>query len=285
MSRRGLAVACCLLAIACRKRSRPIDAAVPVAAVAPIDAAPAVDVIPTVPTDGGLGPDARRYRGMRKGLMGQDGLDDTKPPEDTVGFGYKIGWIAVSTDDTTAVAAELGGAGTPIGWRRGVLAAYDGEGTFVSPPVEGWTLIVASAVLEASLPELEAFIVELSRRHGEAQAFLTHRVFEYHGWALARAGTLIRSYVYDGAKRGNLRAFGAPLPEEDGLPTPYPPGAPFMTPTKTIYGGDPWPPEARHEGDVSELAGRLSVDPTQLGMGEESGRGLGVMLGRISLER
>lgn len=58
-----------------------------------------------------------------------------------------------------------------------------------------------------------------------------------------------------------------------------------IAPSGIIYGGDPWPAEARSETDVAGLAHDLSFDPTQLGVPDDpTGRGVGLLLGRISLE-
>ncbi|CAH1194893.1 hypothetical protein PAECIP111892_01911 [Paenibacillus auburnensis] len=122
-------------------------------------------------------------------------------PDSPVSFGYKCQWYAIRTADTASVAAffnlnEL----QPANWQTGLAGAYQGY-YFVSPPVNGWTLAVNSF-----MPDLNASgednplerVKRLSSRYGEAYYFATHRVVDYHAWAKAVDGELIRAYSYVG---------------------------------------------------------------------------------------
>src|SRR5262245_29295665 len=81
-------------------------------------------------------------------------IDDT--PDPPVGFGYKIAWLAIQSEDPRSVLEALREAlrledVVPANWRSGVTAAYryGEERVFVTPVVSGWVLCAGH-----SLPSL-----------------------------------------------------------------------------------------------------------------------------------
>jgi hypothetical protein len=145
-------------------------------------------------------------------------------------FGYKCGWIAVRG---TIGAAE----GTPIEWDAGVRGGCSGELVF-TVPIRGWTVTLSAELLDREAAALEAHVVELSRQHGEALAFLSDRVADHYGWIRAGHGAVVRSYI-ELADRV-LRDEGLPLACE------------------------PRSARAVDEGDVLEAAKIWAFDPTAL---------------------
>ncbi|WP_238011834.1 hypothetical protein KZZ52_13425 [Dactylosporangium sp. AC04546] len=125
------------------------------------------------------------------------------------GFGFKCMWLAVRGRGTAEVAAAIGrSGGRPVGWDEGVGGAYKRR-VFVSPPTAGWVFVVG-----ALLPFDGLAVAGLSERLGaEVQFFGTHRVSEYHEWALARGGRLVRRLRCDGSS-GAFEQQGAPTPVE-----------------------------------------------------------------------
>lgn len=136
-------------------------------------------------------------------------------PDSPVQFGYKTQWLAIRTTDTGAVLHALRLQNIrAANWTTGLQGAYD-DYCFVSPPLEGWTLVV-----DGRMPDLSAkgapgplsVIAELSARFGEACYFGTHRVVEYQAWGKAVDGRLVRAYAYVGESgevvvdRGELTA-------------------------------------------------------------------------------
>ena len=201
----------------------------------------------------------------------------TEPqPDSPVPFGYKISWFAVRSPDSLAVASALGFAHPDrTSWARGIESAYAGS-VFITPPIEGWTLVVGDAVapgVEQADGNWRSNLIELSERFGEVQMFATHRVVELHGWAIARGGSVERAYCYVG-ESGEVRY-------DEGEQTAAEQSLGFAF-------GDPDCPEAEDdsywerdslfpdEGSVMALAGKWSVSPIELS--ERSGSpGLGLV--------
>jgi len=122
-------------------------------------------------------------------------------PDEPVPFGYKCTWLAVKTTDGENVAREVGlKLLGPCNWESGIAAAYYQGGIFVSPAIGGWTLVVGqdlpSLDEESRKKQTEALLAKLSQRFGEAQHFGTHRVSEFHAWAKAVDGKILREFAY-----------------------------------------------------------------------------------------
>jgi len=129
------------------------------------------------------------------------------PPDTPVNFGYKTSWLAIKTEDSSAVLDLVPIDNTqPANWHSGIEAAYKTH-LFVSPPINGWTFLVGSnfAHEEDLSGELSSLLCALSVRFGEAQYFGTHRVVEYHAWARYVNGQETRAFAYLG-ERGEYLA-------------------------------------------------------------------------------
>lgn len=165
-----------------------------------------------------------------------------------VAFGYKVSWLAVSSDDPAEVARVMGLArSAPSIWREGVRRAHQLEGVFVAPAIEGWTLVVNGAP-EVQSPKFVPLLERLSAAFGETQAFDSHRIVGYYAWAKAEAGRLVRSFGYLGESGEFLADVGARTPEEVELEL-------------GIADVD----HAPREGDVLAVATRWSLNPLDLG--------------------
>lgn len=141
-------------------------------------------------------------------------------PDLPVGFGDKCTWYALPTIDTSAVAdaIKLNDA-QPCGWSQGIHAAYD-QSVFITPPVEGWTFVVGFSLAPSTddiSPILQSRLETLSQIFGTALCFSTHRVVEFHLWAKAVKGSLIRAYGYVGESGETFWDEGEMTPEEQQL--------------------------------------------------------------------
>lgn len=144
-------------------------------------------------------------------------------PDSPEGFGYKTSWFAVRTGEPKRVAQTLGLTDlVRANWASGIAAAYssnkkpDGEEyVFISPPAEGWVLVVGWAMpypdrrLQGRNADIDsrfnAMFGALVKRFDEVQFFGSHRVVGFEAWARARGGRTERIFCYaDGEVYENL---------------------------------------------------------------------------------
>ncbi len=213
-------------------------------------------------------------------------------------FGYKVSWFAVKTSDPAAVvdALEFGEA-TPANWASGIEVAYATDPwLFVSPPVGGWVLAAGAwlphpVAIEAHRDIGEKFDVLFSRlmkRFDDVQFFGSHRVVDFVAWARALKGKPSRIFAWaDGEILANI---GEQTADEAKLGFANLTGLTPSKATDRIFaiaeendveanrlaksGLSPGEAQARlrqdgrvaflDEGDVAELAGLWSIDPTRL---------------------
>ncbi|HWI60977.1 MAG TPA: hypothetical protein VNT75_03985 [Symbiobacteriaceae bacterium] len=163
-------------------------------------------------------------------------------------FGYKMGWIAIRTEDSGKVAEALGLHDVmPATWETGVSAAYNRERhVFVTPPVNGWIIAVGWPLMVSghTLDPLHSLLRRLSTSFGEVQAFGTHRVTEFHYWSMVTGGRIRRAYAFAGDEGRVLLNVGRLTPGEIHA---------IGSPGKT------WVPT---EEDVMNIAGRWSINPS-----------------------
>jgi hypothetical protein len=140
-------------------------------------------------------------------------------------FGYQMSWIAIRTRDTASVLAalELQEGAEPANWRTGLGAAYDpvigAARVFVSPPVNGWTLVVGQALpnpssrrfVDKTLPLLEA----LGRDFVEVQYFASYPDLDFFAWARVIENRLVRAFAIN--DEGVVWNKGRPTREELAL--------------------------------------------------------------------
>ncbi len=164
-------------------------------------------------------------------------------------FGYKCCWLAVRGSNTDEVADAVSLTGTrPVGWDEGVDAAYAGQ-AFVSPPTAGWVFVLG-AVLPFDGRAVAGFSARLDT---QVQYFGTHRVSEYHEWASAIDGRLVRRLRCEGMS-GQFEQHGPPTPVEIDLDIP-------------AMSVEDW---HINEDTVMRVAAAWSIDPTTLHLVESS---------------
>jgi hypothetical protein len=146
-------------------------------------------------------------------------------PNRPISFGYKNHWLAISKAEPrdVAEALDLQQVG-PSTWREGVdrshaVESSDWQVVFVSPPLQGWTLVVggSSAIPQAGNNNWFPFLCDLSARFGIVQYFGNHRVVGYVAWAKAVNGALIRAFGYSGESGETLIEYGDITREEEEL--------------------------------------------------------------------
>lgn len=189
----------------------------------------------------------RRHRASRLWAPRVDprSLPEPIAPHPFDGFGRKTQWLAFRSESPRDVVRALGLKGAQRAhWSDGVHEANapatggpGGSAVFVSPPVEGWVLVVSAGM--AGLPENLPLLKVWSRTLAtEVQQFGSHRVVGYLAWARVRAGRVLRAYAYLGERGQSLVDEGEPAPEEAS--------------------------SGRDEETPARLAGHWSLDPLTL---------------------
>lgn len=146
-------------------------------------------------------------------VAGCGGTDDEDSTADTgasvaeggaVSFGYKGAWLAIRSSDASAVADALGLTSVREAAWEEAFAAIDSRESdppflaFVTPPIDGWTLVALGHGLEQDDAGGRLDFASLSRRFGEVQKFASHRVVDYHEWQRWVAGEPVRRYLWIG---------------------------------------------------------------------------------------
>lgn len=195
-------------------------------------------------------------------------------PDYPVDFGYKCQWYAIKSADKEAVASAFKLSGMQqANWQTGIAGAYSGY-YFVTPPVDGWVLVINSLMPDLSVEgegnPLET-VLRLSRQFGEACYFGTHRVVDYHAWAKAVQGELIRAYSYVGESDEVIADEGEPTEEEKDNDLIF---AGFNDDEGFVPGED----------DVITIAELWTVSPFMQEAASEQGVGVGIV-GKLKPDR
>lgn len=188
-----------------------------------------------------------------------------------VSFGFKMAWIAVRCDQHEEVANFLLLQGYhPLSWEKGIEAAYASLTTkevFVTPPINGWTLVVGWYLenIEDAQPKHRVYrlLEAISSKFGEAQLFATHRGVDTHVWMLAKDGNVLRVFA---CSEDQTFDFGPLTEVEQTLDL-------FEQPK------DQW---FASEDDVMLVAAAWSIDPSSLT--EDAGKAELGMFGEIGLQ-
>jgi hypothetical protein len=109
---------------------------------------------------------------------------------------------------------------------------------------------------EAGDPPFLPFLEGLSERFDEVQYFGTHRVVNYHAWAKAVDGRVVRAYGWLGERGEVLLDVGPKTVEEEALA--------FRFVDRTTAEGDWEDRETPDEEDVMRIAGRWSINPQEV---------------------
>src|SRR5436190_2975275 len=173
--------------------------------------------------------------------------------------GASFRWIAIRTSRLQAVQTALRiTKATPCTWEEGLSATHEHK-LFISPPLNGWVLVLGSHLPEASedVDRCFRFLLELSRKLGHVQYFSLNRALNHHAWVQAEQGTFLRAYSWAGKTIWN-QGIKTSAEIELGLKC----FAYGESPERAPFGhGDAF---ARNTERVPLLASRWSVDPTTI---------------------
>lgn len=138
----------------------------------------------------------------------------SKEPDLPCSFGYKIGWFSVAAEDSAQVCRVLELEDCEVAnWSSGLGAAYKNNTdfqeryrpVFVTPPLDGWVLIIGSclpyplgpsqAKPQSTASEFEILLSRLTQHFNEVQYFASHRVSSFVSWA-RQSNTNYRAFTY-----------------------------------------------------------------------------------------
>jgi len=200
-------------------------------------------------------------------------------PDLPVPFGYAMAWLALRTKETDRVVAALGlDQPAQCNWSTGLGTVYDADlgasRVFVSPPVDGWTLVAGLALphpaADAFVDKLTPELLRLSIDFAEAQYFVSYPALDMFAWVRATSGKLTRAFAMSEAgviaNKGRTsreeKALGLKMFEVRGVKGRQGPiGGPLL-----LY------PTERH---VMRVAGQWSLDPTVIDKLARQSPGLG----------
>lgn len=167
-------------------------------------------------------------------------------------------WIAIKGRNSKRVQQALGlHDATPCSWEEGLVEAQHHK-LFVSPPMNGWILVVGSDLPEPDddVDKCFLFLRQLSRKLGQVQYFSVNRVLNHHAWALLDDGQVFRAYAWADETLWNQGQKTAAEKELDVTCYGY-----GEEGSVNFFQKEPTLPNSEK---VNQLAARWSIDPTSV---------------------
>jgi len=118
-------------------------------------------------------------------------------------------WLAIRGENPQKVQAALNLHNpTTCTWEEGLAEARDRK-LFISPPINGWILVVGAGLPDPGedVDVCFRFLSHLSRKLGQVQFFNANRVLQHHTWARLNAGHVLRAYAWAGQTVWNQGRF------------------------------------------------------------------------------
>ena len=142
----------------------------------------------------------RRRALAKKGTGGPDGEAGVRSVTYQPLFDSPSRWIAIRSGNPVAAQTVLGlHNAKPCSWGEGLNMLTD-HTLFISPPIDGWLLVVGHGLPDPSddVDECYRFILRLSRELGHVQFFSINRAVDHHAWVKAEGNRVIRAYAWAG---------------------------------------------------------------------------------------
>ena len=165
-------------------------------------------------------------------------------------------WLAVKCANIHKVQAALGlNNPTPCPLSEG-FSRLGEDKLFVSPPVNGWILVVGNSLpdMGEDIDKLFRFLMRVAGELGSVQYFTSNRVLNHHAWVRIENNRVHRAYAWAGETLWNQGARTAAERELEmkcydygHVPLPYP----FTARDSHVANTE----------KVIQLAARWSIDP------------------------
>ncbi|HWD18718.1 MAG TPA: hypothetical protein VHB20_05520 [Verrucomicrobiae bacterium] len=209
-------------------------------------------------------------------------LDSKQPAEPAFAGAYRPmlfdppgRWLTVKTNNQGAALAALGlHHPTSCSLEEGLAEAQEDK-LFISPPINGWILVVGSGLPDPAedADHCYRFLTDVSRKLGQVQFFSSSRALNYHAWALLEKGKVYRGYAWAGETVWNQGAVTAGERELDLACFEYGSEVNAFLVREAL---------AANCEKVALLATRWGIDPALLASGNSGGRGI---VGELSHSR
>lgn len=129
-------------------------------------------------------------------------LTPGEPDTPDEGFGLKMHWLAIRSEDSEKILACLPPEHERrrINWDKGLdYACRHDNNVFVTPPVQGWTFIVGWGIPEFSdvrRAAFDDFTAPFLQTFADVQYYGSYRVVDYIAWGRAEGGIWQRLFAY-----------------------------------------------------------------------------------------
>jgi hypothetical protein len=109
-------------------------------------------------------------------------------------------WLAVRAQDPHVIETALGVHNSrACSWSDALATPFEPR-LFISPPVNGWIVVMGCDLPDPAddIDECFKFLTGLSRKLGHVQFFSRNRAVAHHGWARLQDGKVLRAYIWAG---------------------------------------------------------------------------------------
>lgn len=109
-------------------------------------------------------------------------------------------WLAIRSQNPQAIQAALGVRHPrACSWSDALATPFEPR-LFISPPVNGWIVVMGCDLPDPAddIDECFKFLTGLSQKLGEVQFFSRNRAVAHHGWARLSGGKVLRGYAWAG---------------------------------------------------------------------------------------
>lgn len=143
-----------------------------------------------------------RRKLAQHGMEGPSGENSPAPWSGTVAPWQEVPsrWMAVKSKNLDALEEVLGLRNAKrVPWGSGSLNLTH-QTLLISPPIDGWLLIVGPGLPDPSkdVDECYRFVLKVSRAIGHVQFFSLNRPLQHHAWVRAEGASIIRAYAWAG---------------------------------------------------------------------------------------
>lgn len=129
-------------------------------------------------------------------------------PDYPISFGYKAHWFSIKANSAESIIEylELDNPKT-ANWESGLKAINNTDYLFISPPINGWVMIIGTAGAPFDLTiednystdtptSFLSILNKLRKKFSEVQYFGSYRVMDYVAWVKATHSQIIRAFAY-----------------------------------------------------------------------------------------